>query len=185
MTLRRAAIHYRRLPDRVQLFEQPILAETPEYVVTFAEAVALERPVLAGGRVVLEPGAPVVWFTYPGRWYDVGRFHLADGSYTGAYANILTPVRMEGDRWETTDLCLDVWVGADGEVAVLDEEDLAAAIERGWIDAPTAAEAREQADALATAARRGQWPPPHIAQWDLRRARERLRELQDADPNPT
>jgi predicted RNA-binding protein associated with RNAse of E/G family len=165
------SIHYRRLPDRVRVFRQRVLEEAGEYVVTYLEAAPLARPVEVGGRVVLEPGAPVVWFTYPGRWYDVGLFHLADGRFTGTYANILTPVRMEGERWDTTDLLLDVWVGAGGEVAVLDEAEFAEAVERGWIDAATAAAAREHAETLALAARQGVWPPEHVRGWSLERAK--------------
>ncbi|MDP9348291.1 MAG: hypothetical protein M3P24_04000, partial [Gemmatimonadota bacterium] len=86
----RVRIHYRRLPDREQVFEQALVEDAGEYVVTLLESAALRSPVTAGGRVVLEPGAPVVWFTYPGAWHDVGRFHLADGTFTGCYANVLT-----------------------------------------------------------------------------------------------
>ncbi len=181
MSPRRISIHYLRLPDRVQVFEQPVLAASHEFVVTFAEAVPISRSVLAAGRTILEPEAPVVWFTYPGRWYDLGRFHLADGTFTGVYANILTPVKMSGDEWHTTDLCLDVWAGTDGRVAILDEEEFASAVERGWIGASTAAVAREHAETLAAGARQGSWPPAHVAEWDLRRARARLRELQTTD----
>lgn len=167
----RVRIHYRRLPDREQVFEQRLVHDAREYVVTLLDAADLPRPVRVGGRVVLEPGAPVVWFTYPGRWYDIGRFHLADGTFTGYYANILTPVAMSGARWDTTDLCLDVWLGADRRVEILDGAELAEALERGWIDAPTAAAAREHAETLALLARQGEWPPPHVREWDLARAR--------------
>ncbi|HEX5724027.1 MAG TPA: DUF402 domain-containing protein, partial [Longimicrobiaceae bacterium] len=124
---RTVTLHYRRLPDREQRFRQIVVAETAEYVVTLLPAAELRRPVEAAGRVVLEPGAPVVWFTYPGLWHDVGRFHRADGTFTGFYANVLTPVAMHGDRWETTDLAVDVWLGADGAVEVLDRTELAEA----------------------------------------------------------
>jgi predicted RNA-binding protein associated with RNAse of E/G family len=171
------AIHYRRLPDRVSVFRQAVLEETPEYIVTFVEAVELAGPAVASSGVILEPGAPVIWFTYPGHWHDVGRFHLRDGSFTGCYANVLTPVRISGERWDTTDLCLDVWVGAGGEVEILDEDDFAEAVRRGWVDDATAATARHHADDLARQARKGAWPPPHVYEWDLARARARLREL--------
>ncbi|HEX2204807.1 MAG TPA: DUF402 domain-containing protein, partial [Longimicrobium sp.] len=129
-------IHYRRLPDRVTVFRQVVVEDAGEYVVTFLEASDVAKPVTdGGGRTILEPGAPVVWFSYPGAWHDVGRFHLADGTFTGVYANVLTPVAMRPGRWETTDLCLDVWMGADGRVEVLDEAELAEAEARGWIDA--------------------------------------------------
>ena len=162
MTRRTISIHYRRVPDRVDVFEQEVLEETPDYVITYLRAAQVKKPVLAEGGVILEPGAPVVWFTYPGRWYDVGRFHLADGTFTGCYANVLTPVVMDGNRWETTDLCLDVWVGADGTLAVLDEEELDAAVAAGWIDAATAERAREVAAGLVAAAGRGEWPGAEV-----------------------
>lgn len=167
-------IRYRRLPDREQVFEQAVVEDAGGYVVTLLAAADLSRPVRAGGRVVLEPGAPVVWFTYRGDvWHDVGRFHLADGTFTGYYANVLTPVRMRDGDWSTTDLALDVWVGADGAVEVLDVDEFEEAVGLGWIDAGTSARARAEADALADAARAGTWPPEHVRTWDLDRARER------------
>jgi predicted RNA-binding protein associated with RNAse of E/G family len=163
-------IHYHRPPDRTEVFEQRVVVETDEYVVTLMERSGGSRPVRVAGRVVLEPGSPVVWFTYPGRWYDIGRFHLADGTFTGIYANILTPVRMLGRRWETTDLFLDVWSGSDGVVEILDEAEFADAVDAGWIDAGTSAAAREHAETLALAARQGSWPQDHVHEWTLQRA---------------
>ncbi|HEV2149065.1 MAG TPA: DUF402 domain-containing protein, partial [Longimicrobiaceae bacterium] len=139
-------IRYRRLPDREQLFEQALVEDAGEHVVTLLKAAGLPRPVRAAGRVVLEPGAPVVWFTYRGDvWHDVGRFHLADGTFTGCYANVLTPVGMRGSEWETTDLALDVWSGADGAVEVLDRDEFDEAVRNGWLDAGTAARALAEA----------------------------------------
>ena len=170
-------IHYRRLPDRLQVFEQVVVAEEGGCIVTLLPMADLRNPVRVGGRTVLEPGAPVVWFTYHGRAYDAGRFHLADGTFTGVYANMLSPVQMNGSRWDTTDLCLDVWVGADGAVELLDEDEFQAAVEQGWIDAHTAAATRWQADILVGKARRGTWPPAHIHYWTLERVQETLREF--------
>ena len=168
-------IHYRRLPDREQLFRQIVVDDAGEYVVTLLSAARLSRPVTVDGRVVLEPGAPIVWFTYRGLWHDIGRFHRADGTFTGIYANVLTPVEMEGARWETTDLCLDVWQGADGRVEVLDEEELREAERQGWGDDETSLRARDEAARLAREARAGEWPPAHVHAWTLERAREAVR----------
>jgi predicted RNA-binding protein associated with RNAse of E/G family len=170
VTGRFVEIHYRRLPDREDVFRQRVLEEAEDCVVTLLERAELRRPVEVAGRAVLEPGAPGTWFTYPGRWYDIGRFHLADGTFTGHYANLLTPVRMEGPRWETTDLMLDVWCGADGHVEILDEAEFADAVERGWITPPTAATAREHAETLALAARQGEWPSARVRTWSLEKA---------------
>lgn len=168
---RSVRIHYRRLPEREDVFEQEVLEDAGEYVVTFLPAAALRRSVVVAGRPVLEPGAPVIWFTYPGRWYDIGLFHLADGTPTGLYANLLTPVVMEGDRWETTDLCLDLWRGHDGAVDLLDEEEFEEAVREGWMEPSLAAEARRQASSLLESARLGTWPPAHVFEWSLERAR--------------
>jgi predicted RNA-binding protein associated with RNAse of E/G family len=168
-------IHYRRPPDRVEIFEQAVVEDDGECVVTFLAAAKLKKPMEKGGRVVLEAGAPIVWFTYRGDvWHDVGAFHLTDGTFTGVYANVLTPVRMEGHRWETTDLFLDVWVDADGAVEILDRDEFDAALAAGWVDPSTAARALAEAERLADDARRGAWPPVQVRDWTVERAREVL-----------
>ena len=144
------------------------------YIVTLLPSAAIPKPVQVGEQIVLQPGSPVVWFTYPGRRYDAGRFHRADGTFTGVYANLLTPVEMNGTEWETTDLCLDVWAGADGTVEILDADEFAEAVQRGWIDSPTAEATRMQAEMLAADARQGAWPPAHIHHWTLERVRTTL-----------
>jgi predicted RNA-binding protein associated with RNAse of E/G family len=168
------SIRYRRLPQREEVHHQRLVEDAGEYVVSLLDAAEITRPMEIQGTVVLEPGSPIVWFTYPGRWYDVGRFHRADGTFTGFYANILTPVDIDGLSWTTTDLCLDVWMSADGSVDVLDEDEFAAAVDAGWIDSSTAAIARETAETLALLARQGDWPQPHLFLWTLERVRSLL-----------
>src|SRR5690606_31683099 len=122
--------------------------------VTFLEEARLDKPIAIGGATVLEPGAPIVWFTFPGVWHDIGRFHRRDGTFTGFYANVLTPVEMhDAGKWSTTDLFLDVWLRPDGSVEVLDEYELEEALGEGWIDAATAVEARREAERVAELAR--------------------------------
>jgi predicted RNA-binding protein associated with RNAse of E/G family len=169
VTAREVAIHYRRLPGRETVFRQRILEETPECVVTWLPAAELKGPVTAAGATILEPGAPVIWFTYPGRWHDIGLFHLRDGTFTGVYANILTPVRMEQGEWHTTDLMLDVWMGAGGEILILDEEEFDEARRLGWLDDELAGAARGEAERLKRAAAAGEWPPPEVHAWSLQR----------------
>jgi predicted RNA-binding protein associated with RNAse of E/G family len=176
-------IRYRRLPDRVQTFRQRLIHDGGDHVVTLLPAAELDRPVRAGGDVVLEPGAPVVWFTYRGDvWHDVGRFHTAAGAFTGFYANVLTPVAMDGGAWETTDLFLDVWVGATGRIEILDRDELDAAELSGDIAAGLAERARAEASTLADAARAGRFPPAHAHAWTLERVRGLLASGPDAPP---
>lgn len=170
-------IHYRRPPDREEIYEQRLIVDRPEVQISLQSDTPLSAPMEIEGRRILEPGSPVVWFTFPGRWHDIGRFHLADGTFTGYYANVLTPVQLHHRRaggveplvWHTTDLFLDIWLGRDGGVRVLDREELAEAEARGWVDAPTAARARGEARALVQAAAAGRWPPAVVDIWTLGR----------------
>lgn len=169
-------IHYRRPPDREDVFVQGLLLDAPDVKVTFQPATPIPGPVRVDGRTILEPGSPVVWFTFPGAWHDIGRFHTADGRFTGLYANILTPCRLHAVgsgpplEWETTDLFLDVWLDPAGRSRLLDEADLDRALERGWVAPSTAARARREATRLLGEAGSA-WPPPVVREWTLDRAR--------------
>lgn len=169
-------IHYRRPPDREDVFVQHLLLDAPEVKVTFQPATPLNGPVRVEGRTILEPGSPVVWFTFPGGWHDIGLFHEAGGRYTGLYANVLTPCRLHEPgsaaplAWETTDLFLDVWMDPDGSARILDEPDFEEAVSRGWVSPSTAARALREARRLERDAGTS-WPPEVVREWTLERAR--------------
>jgi len=175
-TNERVLIHYRRLPDDEQIFDQEIVLERADVIVTLTPPLTLSRPVDADGAVVLESGARAVWFTFPGLWHDIGRFHLLDCTFTGYYANILTPVEIEPARagearvWHTTDLFLDVSLRPGRSAALLDEDELQEALELGHIDEDTARVARGEAARLLGLAASGAWPPPVAREWTLERA---------------
>lgn len=172
-------IEYHRPPDRTVTYAQHLIHDAPEVKISFIESTPLAEPLTVAGRTILEPGAPAVWFTFPDRWHDIGRFHLRDGAFTGLYANILTPVELhsslesavEPARWRTTDLFLDVWMETDRRPVLLDEDEWARAHERGFLSDATAARARAEADTLMAAAREGRWPPPVVHEWTLEKAR--------------
>jgi predicted RNA-binding protein associated with RNAse of E/G family len=169
-------IRYRRPPDRLEIHEQYLVHDTSDLKVTFAPSVVRPGPLRIDGRTVLENGSPVVWFTFPGAWHDIGRFHTADGVFTGFYANILTPVELgPGHVWDTTDLFLDLWLDNSG-VRVLDENDFDDAIARGWIDEATVRRARTEIERLRSAAQSGVWPAAAVNEWTLERARRRVEE---------
>ena len=166
-------IHYRRPPDRLQILEQHLVHDGADVKVTLAEYRS-HPPIFIGGEVVLEAGADVVWFTFPELWHDVGRFHRADGTFTGLYANVLTPPVLDGPEWDTTDLFLDVWVSPEGKILLLDEDEFERALGREWLDAPTAVRAREEALRLMAAAAAGTWPAAAVHHWTRERCRELL-----------
>lgn len=180
----RVAIHYRRPPDDVRVYHQRIVLARDDVVVTLSQPLDLEGPMRVDGRVALERGSLAVWFTFPGAWHDIGRFHRADGTFTGIYANVVTPVRMSGSTWRTTDLFLDVWWPAGGRATLLDEDELVEAIRRGHVDESTAARAREEAERLLGLADEGGWPPAVVDDWTLTRSLERMGEGQEARERP-
>jgi predicted RNA-binding protein associated with RNAse of E/G family len=165
------SIHYRRLPSRTTVFRQRLVHREAGCAVTLMERTPLPAPVSAGGRAILEPGAPVVWFTFDDAWHDIGRFHTSGGTFTGFYANVLSPVHFVSPlHWTTTDLCLDVWLDADGDMQLLDQDELDEALRAGWLDDATAARARTEADTIMGGARAGDWPPQIVRDWPLDRA---------------
>lgn len=170
-------IRYSRPPRRVQIFRQHLVCDAPDVKVTLARAIEFPQTMRVAGEVALEDGSDVVWFTFPGAWHDIGRFHRADGTFTGLYANVLTPVHIDGTSWQTTDLYLDVWVTPDGRVTLLDEDEFDEAVGRRLIDAETAARTRLEAERLVAGAEDGSWPPEVVHEW----TRERALAALDAD----
>jgi predicted RNA-binding protein associated with RNAse of E/G family len=164
-------IHYRRLPAREDVYRQELVHDAEDVRVTLARALRMRGPLRVDGAVALEPGSHVVWFTFPGLWHDVGRFHRADGHFTGIYSNVLTPPVFEPDEvWRTTDLFLDVWIPARGEPRVLDRDEFEEARRAGWIDAATAARAEQEVEWILGEAAAGRWPPQVVREWTLERA---------------
>ena len=179
------SIHYLRLPDRVTLFEQAVVDDDGECVITYLPSAQISKPMEIDGRVALEPGSPIVWFTYRGDvWHDVGRFHLADGTLTGVYANVLTPVRMDGTKWETVDLFLDVWISARGEIEVLDKDEFHAAHASGILNTGLALAAGVEMRKIVEGAHDGTWPSRHVREWTLERVLDVLSSLPPAATGP-
>ena len=165
-------IHYARPPDREEVFVQELLLDAPGVKVTLARNVDFDPAVRVGDRVVLEAGSDAVWFTFPETWHDIGRFHRADGTFTGVYANVITPCDFgeDGRVWHTTDLFLDVWMDPGGRVSLLDEDQLREAVREGWVSPGIAGRAEEEARRLLARAREGTWPPDVVQQWTRERA---------------
>ena len=167
-------IRYWRPPDRLQLFRQRLVLDRPDCKVTLAETWTPDRALEVAGEIVFEPGAPIVWFVFPGAWHDLGRFHLVDGTFTGYYANIIAPAKLDGADWEIRDLCLDLWVSSKGAFHVLDQDEFEEAAGKAWIDEPTARRAREELERLLDGLKNGRWPPAIARELDLQRVRALL-----------
>jgi predicted RNA-binding protein associated with RNAse of E/G family len=168
-------IHYHR-PDRgTTVFVEHLLLDEADVKVTLLADYAGEDA-FAGNTLILSAGAPIVWFVYPGLCRDVGRFHLADGTFTGWYTNLRAPIRMEGADWYCTDLFLDHWQPGDWSPGQwLDEDELNAALKAGLLDAASFDIVQAERAAVNAELTAGTWPPVRAREIDLAAARSVLR----------
>ncbi len=169
--MQKVRIHYHRPPDRCDIFVQDLVVDTAEHKITLHEHTPVTSDLKIGDQVIYEPGAPIVWFVFPGRWYDLGRFHLRDSTFTGYYVNLITPVEIDGNTWTMYDLCLDLWVFPENTPHVLDQDEFDEAVDHHWIDQATAGRARRELDALLEDVSAGRWPPSPVADFGLQRIR--------------
>lgn len=121
-----------------------------------------------GTTKAIENGGAMVWYLFPGKWYDIGSFFLADGTQTGWYTNFCTPVKADGDKWFATDLFLDHWTSIDGHRMWLDEDEYADAVSNQLIT--TAQQGKVEAGRQEVAHRlEGPWPPEVVKPFTLKR----------------
>jgi predicted RNA-binding protein associated with RNAse of E/G family len=154
------------------VFQQWLVYESAQVRITLLEHAPRSEPLRARDQTLLDPGAPVVWFTFPGLWHDIGRFHLGDGTFTGFYCDVLRPVEFS-DRltWYATDLFLDLWLGSGDAFEVLDAEELDEAVARGALSQADQRMAWAEVERLRVAWQAGSWPPPSVYEWTLERVR--------------
>ncbi len=116
---------------------------------------------------VLDANAPMIWFVFPDAWYDIGRFHLLDGTFTGWYTNLCKPVQFDGNRWTGNDLFLDLWQNPDGNPTWLDEDEYDEAIRNGLIDSQLKKQVQNQRALIELQMSQQTWPPPIAKDIDL------------------
>jgi len=138
--------------------------DRPDVKVLLMDVVA-SKEMRIGNTVVAEPGSTLTWFVFPGQWHDVGRFELANRTFTGWYTNICTPVIITGNRWSITDLFLDLWLAPDGSLQWLDVDEFGAAIEAGTLDPELARRATAERARIDECVGRGAWPPEICRSW--------------------
>ena len=110
-------------------------------VIVTSQRVKPSSPIVQNGATVLGNNFPVVWFVFTGLWYDVGKVYNLNNEWTGYYCDVLKPVirsmDVDGklDRFEITDLFLDLWINPDGTYEIQDEDEFEEAVQSGAIDA--------------------------------------------------
>ena len=131
---------YKRPPDRVNHFQQELLYFDAKVIVT-SQRVNPSSPIVQNGETVLADDFAAIWFVFTDLWYDVGKVYNLDNEWTGYYCDILKPVERSVDangkldRFEITDLFLDLWINPDGTYEIQDEDEFEEAVQKGAIDA--------------------------------------------------
>ena len=145
--MKTVTLTYKRLPNRVNRFQQQLIYIDGEVIVT-SQRVKPSSPIVQNGKTVLADNFAAVWFVFTGLWYDVGKVYNLNNEWTGYYCDIMMPVKRHVDAtgkldcFEITDLFLDLWINPDGTYQIQDEDEFEAAIREGVIDAELEKKAR-------------------------------------------
>ncbi len=103
-------------------WECDLIAETDE-VLTLRGTFDRTVEHLHLGKIV--QGTLSYEYFWPGRWYNVFRFHHPDGKFRNFYCNISMPFVRGVSLIDYVDLDLDIIVGPTGETILVDKEDFA------------------------------------------------------------
>ncbi|WP_248895232.1 DUF402 domain-containing protein [Haloplanus halobius] len=116
----------------------------------------VRREMTAGGTydalpVDREDGDVAITKLREGRWWYPTVYRDEDGERKGTYVNVCTPVECFPDAVRYVDLHVDVVKGPSGEVRRVDDDELDAAVDVGYVSPALAEKARAIASSLENA----------------------------------
>lgn len=152
---------YKRLPDRINYFQQQLLYEDKDVIVT-SQKIKPSSPIVLNGETVLGDNFTAIWFVFTGLWYDIGKIYNLNNEWTGYYCDIMKPVKRSPDQFEIVDLFLDLWVTPNGNYEIQDEDEFETALEEGTISTELAEKARNVLDDLIGEVVSGKFPPEFV-----------------------
>ena len=155
---------YTRLPDRVSHFQQELLYEDDEVIVT-TQRLKPSTPIVIDGITVMGAHFNAIWFIFANRWYDIGKIYNLENQFTGYYCDIILPMKRSEPHIEITDLFLDVWVSQDGSYQILDADEFESALHNHRIQADLANQARKALQELIIEIESGAFPPEIVIRW--------------------
>lgn len=131
-------------------------------------SVALGHALFSQGLVAADERVGIIDKTYPFEEpFNLLEFRRADGSLLGYYSDIGEPVvQLTEDRFQMTDLFLDVWLFPDGRLLELDWDEFEEAVQ-GQVISPAQADlAREAMRRIVDESARGVYPFRYILSGD-------------------
>ena len=155
---------YKRPPNRVHHFQQNLLYEDDDVIVT-TQRITPSSPIIIDGVTVLGDNYRAVWFVFADRWYDIGKIYNLKDRFTGYYCDIILPMKRTRTHFEITDLFLDLWVSPDGSYQVEDEDEFESAVAQNWIQTDLANQAKNALQDLIAEVESGAFPPEITNRW--------------------
>ena len=155
---------YKRLPNRVHHFQQNLLYEDDDVIVT-TQRITPSSPIIIDGVTVLGDNYRAVWFVFANRWYDIGKIYNLKDRFTGYYCDIILPMKRTRTHFEITDLFLDLWVSPDGSYQVEDEDEFESAVAQNWIQTDLANQTKNALQDLIAEVESGAFPPEITNRW--------------------
>ena len=118
--------------------------------------ITVERTLSAGGTydaldIPKEAGDTASTTFVEGRWWYPTVYRDAEGEYKGTYVNVCTPLEILPDSVRYVDLYVDVVKSPNGEVSIVDLDELTARVDDGVISLDLADRAESVAEAIVRA----------------------------------
>lgn len=166
---KKITLTYKRLPDRINYFEQTLLYKDDDIIIT-TQKIYPSSPIIYDGREVLADNFTAIWFVFTGVWYDIGKIYNLDSEWTGYYCDIILPVTRSKSKFEIVDLFLDLWISPDGGYAIQDQDEFEEAVKIGVISDEVANKARNTMDYLIEETTKNRFPPKIVKDYVIKQS---------------
>ncbi|MEM7129564.1 MAG: DUF402 domain-containing protein [Chloroflexota bacterium] len=122
-----------------------------------------------GDSPVLIAGPSYIWFRF---WLSddqqvVDRYFDSEGHAIGTYVPICQPLTKEGQIYRTEGLLLGLWIGADGQVTVLHEEEFDEAVSSQSLSPVDIDRAETRIRSLTLAVAQKRFPPALVRNFTI------------------
>ncbi|MCA6214515.1 DUF402 domain-containing protein [Thermococcus bergensis] len=158
---------YKRIPNRILERDDELIADLGDIIVAKSKFEGMLTPLFVNGVKVIENGYTMIYFAFIGENYDILKVYDREGNFKGLYVDVLAYTKREGDTLEMLDLFLDIFIFPNGEIFLLDEDELEMALLYELIDKETFDFAYSKAREIIEKFRKGLFPPDVVWQYSL------------------
>lgn len=166
----KVAIHYARFDRPEELYTETLVRDDGVRVETLSDWLNLDFALEWSRRVWQREGRlgadlvvrQVRKYHFYGHWFNVLDLLDENGKHLAYYCDVVTPLVKINGEYYLQNLCLDLWIGPDGNIQTLDWEELERAALQGQISATQWEKAIETISWMEEEARRGLFPKNYL-----------------------